>query len=96
MNNFIYEHKVYALIHEITFNPANEKIILFKDLNSIQTFFKSVSMNPLASEDLLTAAKWAGISFFTSCSNQSPQKRVQHVIEHIALTMKIKRKYCAG
>lgn len=82
-NDFTYDHKVYAFRKDVTIDPANEKVIFFRDMNSLRSFIQSVSTDKYAREDLLSAAKWSGISFFT---NGKPSHVLeQKIIEQLCL-----------
>jgi hypothetical protein len=85
-NDFTYDHKVYAFRKDVTINPANEKVTFFRNMDSIRSFFKSVSTDKYAREDLLSAAKWAGISF--PLTNGKPSQALeQKTIEQLCLTI---------
>ncbi len=61
LQEFIHGHKVYAIKKEIDIDASNEEVVLFRDLNSAQAFFRSIAKDPFACEDVLSVAKWIGI-----------------------------------
>ena len=80
---FIFNHKVYAIKREINFNisdAVNEEVVLFRDLDNAQSFFRSITHDQLASEDLLQIAKRLGVTN----SGSAPQT-TQAVFEKLCL-----------
>jgi hypothetical protein len=73
VQEFIFDHKVYAIIKEIEFDAFKYEVILFRDLNKAQAFFRSVAQNRFAREDLLKAAKWNGVANTASVGKNNPQ-----------------------
>lgn len=80
---FIFNHKVYSIKKEIDFDVSdavNEEVVLFRDLNSAQSFFRSITQDKLACEDLLQIAKRLGVTN----SGDAP-KTTQAVFEKLGL-----------
>ncbi len=84
LQEFIHDHKVYAIKKEIDIDASNEEVVLFRDLNSAQAFFRSIAKDPFACEDVLSVAKWIGISNPGSPKKQDRQS-VQQILEQLCL-----------
>lgn len=57
LQEFMHDHKVYAVRNKVDFgSPFNEEVVLFRNLDRAQEFFRSAAQDPFARKDLLKVA----------------------------------------
>ena len=85
LHEFIFRFQVYGIRSNLDqVNDSSEQIVMFRDLDSAQAFFREVAKDRFAREDLMNAAKWIGIAELKSNKTNDPEI-VQVTLETLCL-----------
>jgi len=74
LHEFIFRFQVYGIRNNLDqVNDSSEQVIVFRDLDSAQAFFRDVAKDRFAREDLMNATKWIGIAELKSNKTDDPE-----------------------
>lgn len=80
IQQFIFQHRVYAIKRVIEGLDEGEEVVRFQTLMNIQFWIASVATDPLASEDIIKIARWILVP---ARSNQETQPSDQALLDQL-------------
>ena len=85
LHEFIFRFQVYGIRSNLDqVNDSSEQVVVFRDLDSAQAFFRDVAKDRFAREDLMNATKWMGIAELKS-NKKDDSETLQVTLEKLCL-----------